>query len=101
MAWLIDSAAAGYPLAEEQYIIRSSDAESRYGFKMDEAIVDKRKCLTGLSVFCTEVPKQVKVPPPADMRLIVESAGEFLSYLQSNSTVKVVYITFTTSFFIL
>ena len=42
---------------------------------MDDALADKTKVLAGLAVYCTEVPKNVKVPPSADMKLIVESAG--------------------------
>lgn len=76
MAWLVESAAAGVALDEDAYIVRSPEAEERYGFKMDAALADKSKVLAGLSVHCTEVPKGVKAPPPDDMKLIVESAGK-------------------------
>jgi len=47
----------------------------RYGFNMVSSLGSSAKVLSGLHVFVAPVPATAKVPPSAELKLIVESAG--------------------------
>uniref|UniRef100_A0A8D9BRL0 PAX-interacting protein 1 n=1 Tax=Cacopsylla melanoneura TaxID=428564 RepID=A0A8D9BRL0_9HEMI len=71
--WLVDSERCQKFLPHEKYILKDTEAEKMYGFKLEQSIACARrsKLLDNYSVFVTNSVK----PTPADMKGIIECSG--------------------------